>query len=167
MPFVGCGINPPTSEYLYAVDRLGNQVFEFPATSTGRLRICGSLGRVSTDQMPAGSRGRSLRPLRLCKQHSGKQNQRVHDLLWCEYRDSNGVGRTAACSRWRLAIQLDGKCEGPGPLVVDPFGNVYMWWVRARTRSRLFRISPISGSLAARTPATVTTGPRPTSIAIR
>jgi 6-phosphogluconolactonase (cycloisomerase 2 family) len=51
--------------------------------------------------------------------------------------------------------------------VVDPFGNdVYVVGTQSNTLSG-FRISPVSGSLSALTPATVATGSQPTSIAIR
>ncbi len=62
---------------------------------------------------------------------------------------------------------LSGSANGPGPLVVDPFGNnVYVIGTLSNTLSA-FKISPISGALTALTVPTVATGLRPTSIAIR
>lgn len=54
------GLNPPTTEYLYAVDGLGNQVFEFGVnTTSGVLTNPGtgsSMPAFTTDQTPAGLR---------------------------------------------------------------------------------------------------------------
>jgi 6-phosphogluconolactonase len=62
---------------------------------------------------------------------------------------------------------LSGSANGPGPLVVDPFGNnVYVIGTLSNTLSA-FKISPISGALTALTVPTVATGLRPISIAIR
>src|SRR6266536_3541205 len=52
------GLNPPSSQYLYAVDGIGNQVFEFAVdTSSGALSIPPNLTEVPAfpaDQIPAG-----------------------------------------------------------------------------------------------------------------
>src|SRR6266567_837780 len=52
------GLNPPTSQYLYAVDGLGDQVFEFAVdTSTGALSAPPNQTAIpsfATDQVPAG-----------------------------------------------------------------------------------------------------------------
>ena len=62
---------------------------------------------------------------------------------------------------------LSGSANGPGPIVVDPFGNnVYVVGTLSNTLS-LFKISTVSGGLTAMNPATVVTGSRPTSITIR
>ena len=51
-----------------------------------------------------------------------------------------------------------GSANGLGPLVVDPYGNnVYVLGTLSNTLSG-FKISPVSGSLMALTPATVATG---------
>jgi DNA-binding beta-propeller fold protein YncE len=64
-------------------------------------------------------------------------------------------------------FSLSGSSNGPGPLLVDPYGNnVYVMGTLSNTISPL-KISPISGSLTALTPATVATGSQPKSMAIR
>jgi len=64
-------------------------------------------------------------------------------------------------------FSLSGSASGPGPLVVDPFGNnVYVLGTLSNTVSPL-KISATSGALAPMSPATVATGQGPKSIAIR
>jgi len=64
-------------------------------------------------------------------------------------------------------LALSGSANGPGPLVVDPYGNnVYVVDTLSNTVSG-FKISPVSGSLSALSPATVATGTQPSSMAIR
>ena len=64
-------------------------------------------------------------------------------------------------------FSLGGGANSPGPLVVDPFGNyVYVVGTLSNTISTL-KISPVSGSLAPATTATVATGVGPVSITIR
>jgi 6-phosphogluconolactonase (cycloisomerase 2 family) len=69
-------------------------------------------------------------------------------------------------------FSLSGSANGAGPLVVDPYGNnVYVLGILSNTVSP-FKISPVSGSLTALSPATLATGLQSsvlqqTSIAIR
>lgn len=62
---------------------------------------------------------------------------------------------------------LSGGANGPGPIVVDPYGNnVYVVGTLSNTVSA-FKISAVTGTLAALSPATVATGQGPVSVAIR
>jgi 6-phosphogluconolactonase (cycloisomerase 2 family) len=62
---------------------------------------------------------------------------------------------------------LTGNANGPGPILVDPYGNnVYVLSTLSNTVSP-FKISPVSGALTAMTPAVVATGLQPTSMVIR
>jgi 6-phosphogluconolactonase (cycloisomerase 2 family) len=62
---------------------------------------------------------------------------------------------------------LSGSANGPGAIAVSPFGNnVYVVGTLSNTVSG-FTISPVSGSLAALSPATVATGTGPVSMTIR
>jgi DNA-binding beta-propeller fold protein YncE len=64
-------------------------------------------------------------------------------------------------------FSLSGSSNGPGQLLVDPYGNnVYVLGTLSNTVSQL-KISQISGSLAPLTPATVATGSGPATMAIR
>lgn len=164
-------LNPPTSEYLYAVDGLGNQVFEFSVnTTSGVLTLnLSPVVPISTDPIPAGV---AVDPCDRFVYVTGSQNDRVSAYTIC-----NGTAtQSTSCPvipDWSLQavagspFSLTGSANRPGPLVVDPFGNfVYVLSTNSNTISGL-RISPVSGALAALSPATVATGSAPKSIAIR
>ena len=164
-------LNPPTSEYLYAVDTLGNQVFQFAVdTSSGVLTNATALGQppVATDLVPVGI---AVDPCDRFVYVSNSQTARVSAYTICNgaSTQSSHCPTTPDGSLWQVTnspFSLVGS-NSPGPLVVDPFGNfVYVVGTFSDTVSGL-RISPNSGSLAALSPTTVATGQRPTSIAIR
>ena len=164
------GISPPTSEYLYAVDNIGNQVFEFQVdTSSGVLSPPGGLGSVPSfpaDAQPTGV------AVDLCARFvyvSGNLHNRVSAYTICFAVQMP----TCPAADGSLVVvpgspfALSGSANGAGPLVVDPFGNnVYVLGTLSNTISP-FKISPVSGALSALNPATVATGTSPKSIAIR
>ena len=164
-------LNPPTSEYLYAVDGLGNQVFEFGVnTTSGVLTLNSSpLVPIATDPIPAGV---AVDPCDRFVYVTGSQNDRVSAYTIC----NGSATQSTLCPvipDWSLQpvdgspFSLSGSANRPGPLVVDPFGNfVYVLSTNSNTISPL-RISPVSGALAALSPATVATGNAPKSIVIR
>lgn len=165
----GAGINPPTSQYLYAVDGIGNQVFEFVVdTTSGVLTNPSNLGSVpslATDKVPAGI---AVDPCDRFVYVSDSLTDRVSAYTIC-----TAVSPTCPLADGSLIpvagspFALSGSPNSPGPLVVDPYGNfVYVLGTLSNTINPL-RISPVSGSLTALSPATVATGSRPTAIAIR
>ena len=170
------GLSPPTSEYLYAVDGLGNQVFEFQVnTSSGVLTNPPSYSQIpaiATDQTPAGV---AVDPCDRFVYVSDGLTNKVSAYTIC---NGSATQSPTNCPPSPLPpdgslVQVSGSpfslagANGPGPLVVDPFGNnVYVLGTLSNTVSPL-KISPISGSLTALTPATVATGAGPASIAIR
>ena len=165
-------LNPPTSEYLYAVDGLGNQVFVFNVnTTSGVLTLNPSpLVAISTDPIPAGV---AVDPCDRFVYVSGSQNDRVSAYTICNGSATQSSTMCPAIPDWSLQpvagspFSLTGSANRPGPLVVDPFGNfVYVLSTNSNTISGL-RISPVSGALAALSPATVATGSGPKSIVIR
>jgi 6-phosphogluconolactonase (cycloisomerase 2 family) len=164
------GNNAPTAEYLYAVDSVNYVVWEFSVdTSTGALGNpvgASQANVVPTDQVPLGV---AVDP---CNRFAY-----VSDSL------TNKVSAYTICSKVNLPtcpvadgsllpvpgspFALSGSANGPGPLVVDPFGNnVYIVGTLSNTLSA-FKISPVSGTLTPLSVPTVATGLRPTSIAIR
>jgi 6-phosphogluconolactonase (cycloisomerase 2 family) len=163
------GLNPPTSQYLYAVDGVGNQVFEFVVDpSSGVLKNStngSSVPSFSTDQIPAGV---AVDPCNRFVYVSDSQTAKVSGYTICNAVSSgcplaDGSLKQVAGS----PFSLSGSANSPGPLVVDPFGNnVYVVGTLSNTVSPL-KISPISGALAAMSPATVATGQGPMSIAVR
>ncbi len=58
---------PPTSQYLYAVDGIGNQVFEFVVTTTGALQSFSPITPLPTDPLPDRHRRGSVQQIRLCQ----------------------------------------------------------------------------------------------------
>jgi 6-phosphogluconolactonase (cycloisomerase 2 family) len=163
------GLNPPTSQYLYAVDGIGNQVFEFAVdTSSGALSIPPNLTEVPAfpaDKVPAGI---AVDPCDRFVYVSNSISNKVSAYTIC-----NATSTTCPFANGRLVevsgspFSLGGSPNGAGPLVVDPFGNyVYVLGVLSNTISPM-KISPISGSLTALNPATVATGSKPVAISIR
>ncbi len=163
------GNNPPTTEYLYAVDGLGNQVFEFEVdTSSGTLGIPVGLTAIQsapTDQVPVSI---AVDPCDRFAYVSNSLTNKVSGYTICSALlagTCDFIGQLVPVAG--SPFSLSGSANGIGPLVVDPFGNtVYVVGTLSNTVSPL-KISPVSGSLTALSPATVATGSKPTSIAIR
>ena len=163
------GSNPPTSEYLYAVDSNNYVVWEFSVdTSTGAL---GNLPFTSvqsfpTDAIPAGV---AVDPCDRFVYVSGSLHNKINAYTICAVTlqgvCANADGSLVAVSGSPFAAT--GSANGLGPIAVDPYGNnVYAVGTLSNTVSG-FKISSVSGSLTALTPATVATGSQPKSIAIR
>ncbi len=171
------GTTPPTTEYLYAVDGLGNQVFEFQVnTSTGVLtNPTNSITTPSfpADQIPAGV---AVDPCDRFVYVSDSLSNKVSAYTIC-----NGFPTQSPtnCPTSPLPpdgslvpvagspFSLSGSSNSPGPILVDPYGNnVYVLSLLSNTISQL-RISQVSGVVAAMTPATVATGVGPAGMTIR
>lgn len=170
------GTNPPTSEYLYAVDHLGNQVFEFQVnTSTGVLTnptSSISTPAFATDQLPAGV---AVDPCDRFVYVSDSLSNKVSAYTIC-----NGYPtQSPSCPQSPLPpdgslvqiagspFSLSGTSNQPGPILVDPYGNnLYVLGTLSNTVSQL-KISQVSGAVASMTPATVATGMGPVAMTIR
>jgi 6-phosphogluconolactonase (cycloisomerase 2 family) len=164
------GNSPPTSEYLYAVDSNNYVVWEFSVdTTTGALGNPPQMMAVPwfpTDAVPAGV---AVDPCDRFVYVSGSLHNKINAYTICTMQIQNVC---AAANGALLPVSgspfaVSGSANVLGPLVVDPFGNnVYVLGTLSYTLSG-FKISPVSGSLTALTPATVNTGTQPTSIVIR
>ena len=182
--FPGIGINgtqnsvcsvpsnpPPTSEFLYAVDTVGYQLFEFQVdTSTGVLTAPTGLTAIPsfpTDAVPIGV---AVDPCDRFVYVSGNLHNKINAYTICSTVIANGVCPIANGKLNEVSgspFSVTGSANALGPLVVDPYGNnVYVVGTGSNTVSG-FKISPVSGSLTALNPATVNTGANPKSIAIR
>jgi 6-phosphogluconolactonase (cycloisomerase 2 family) len=157
---------PPTLEYLYAVDRLGYQLFEFSVeTTTGVLTlVTNQTMPVATDKVPTGI---AVDPCDRFVYVSDSLTDKISAYNIC-----SGISPICPAADGSL-IAVSGSpfsitgANTPGPLVVDPYGNfVYVLGTLSNTVHPL-KISPVSGSLSAGNPASVATGQGPTSIAIR
>jgi len=168
-------LTPPTTEYLYAVDGLGNQVFEFQVnTSSGVLTNPASTASVpsfATDQTPAGV---AVDPCNRFVYVSDSLTNKVSAYSICNgYSTQSTNCLTSPLAPGALVpisgspFGLTGSSNGPGQVLVDPYGNnVYVLGTLSNTISAL-KISPVSGALTALSPATVATGSGPASMAIR
>jgi len=164
------GTNPPTSQYLYAVDSNNSVVWVYSVdTSSGALgNPLGSTAVLSftTDAVPAGV---AVDPCDRFVYVSGSLHNKINAYTICTMQ-LQGVCARADGSLVPLSgspFAVTGSASGLGPLTVDPYGNnVYVVGTLSNTLSG-FKISPVSGSLSALNPATVATGLEPKSIAIR
>jgi len=161
---------PPTTQYLYAVDSLGNQVFEFQVnTTTGVLGYPG--GATAPLVFPAGQLpdGVAVDPCNRFVYVTDQQENKVSAYAICN--GSPTQSSTCAATDGRLVeivgspFSNAGSANTPGPIIVDPFGR-FVYVLGYSGGISTFSISPISGALQAN--ATVTaTGQFPTAIAIR
>jgi len=167
-------LNPPTSEYLYAVDGLGNQVFEFVVnTTSGVLTNPGngsSVPAFGTDPTPAGV---AVDPCDRFVYVSDSLTERVSAYSICNGSVTSQPVPCEPLTPGALVpvtgspFVLSGSANGAGPIVVDPYGNYVYVLNTLSSTINVLKISPISGSLLAQTPPTVATGTGPRSIAIR
>ena len=164
------GNAPPTGEFLYAVDTENYVLWEFSVDTTsgalGNPPNTTQVARVATDQVPLGV---AVDPCdrfayvsdSLTNRISGYQICSVVQQPTCPYADGSLVPTPGS------PYSLSGSANGPGPIVVDPYGNdVYVVGTLSNTVSP-FKIAQVSGSLTAFSPPTVATGSQPTAITIR
>ena len=165
------GNNPPTDEYLYAVDSNNYVVWQFSVdTSTGALGNppnTTAAPSFATDAVPAGV---AVDPCDRFVYVSGSLHNKISAYTICTTVVTNGGCPFANGALVEIAgspISVTGSANGLGPLLVDPFGNnVYVLGTLSNTVSG-FKISPVTGNLTALNPATVATGSQPKAIAIR
>jgi len=171
------GTTPPTSEFLYAVDSINYVVWEFSVnTSTGALGNPPGAATVPyflTDKVPSGV---AVDPCDRFVYVSNNLSNTISAYTICSGTATqspqcptaqNGAESGNLFSISGSPFSLSGNANGPGPIVVDPFGNnVYVVGTLSNTLS-LFKISSASGGISAMTPAVVATGNKPTAIAIR
>jgi 6-phosphogluconolactonase (cycloisomerase 2 family) len=162
----------PTTEYLYAADSANNVVWEFSVnTSTGALGNPGTTKAIPAK--PAGSVPAGV-AVDACNRFVYVANENSNNVS--AYTICNGSStQSSSCLAADGSLvevsgspfALGGGANGPGPMVVDPFGNyVYVVDTLSNQLSAL-HISPVSGSLTLLNPPTVATGTSPKSIAIR
>jgi len=165
------GVNPPTSEYLYAVDSNNYVVWEFSVDTTsgalGNPAPATTVTSFPTDAVPAGV---GVDPCDRFVYVSAQLHNKISGYTICTQVMTTGPCFSADGSLVPIAgspFPMSGSISEPGPLVVDPYGK-YVYVVNTGSNNLSgFSISPVSGSLAALSPATVATGAGPVSIAIR
>jgi 6-phosphogluconolactonase (cycloisomerase 2 family) len=162
------GNSPPTSEYLYVADSANSVVWQLKVnTSSGALT-----GPIGTSPVVAGTvpAGVAVDP---CARFVYVSNMTSNNIS--AYTICNGLTtQSSTCSGlppWALApvtgspFSLPSSGNGPGPLLVDPFGKSLYVLETLSSQVTPFTISQVSGSLTAGT--SVATGIQPTSMAIR
>jgi DNA-binding beta-propeller fold protein YncE len=166
------GNTPPSTQFLYAADKLGNQVLEFQVDmSSGVLSYPGGASAARTfaaDILPGGV---VVDPCNRFVYVSNLQTNKISGYTMC----NGALTQSPLCpvtpdgSLMQIAgspFSLAGTAFGPGPMVADPFGNyVYVLNTISSGVSTL-KISPISGSLTANANVAAT-GVNPTAIAVR
>jgi 6-phosphogluconolactonase (cycloisomerase 2 family) len=165
------GNNPPSAEYVYAVDSINYVVWQFAVdTSSGALGNppgTTAVPLVATDQVPAGI---AVDPCDRFAYVSDSLTNKVSAYLICVTVIQPTPCPTADGSLHEVAgspYSVTGNANGVGPIAVDPYGNnVYVVGTLSNTVSG-FKISPTSGTLTSMSPAVVATGLEPKSIAIR
>jgi len=165
------GQNPPTSQYVYAVDSVNYLVWQFAVdTSSGALSNppgTTTTPAFGTDAVPAGVAVDS------CDRFvyvSGSLHNKISAYSICTAVTTNGPCQQANGALVEVPgspFASAGSANGLGQVVVDPFGNyVYVVGTLSNTVSG-FKISPVSGALTALNPATAATASQPKSITIR
>jgi 6-phosphogluconolactonase len=173
------GNNPATTEYLYATDSANSVVWEFGVDTSS-----GALGNPpNTTQVPLFPAGAVPSGVTVdsCNRFVYVSNTQVNTISAYAICNGGPTAPTLAATcpappnppDGRLIpvtgspFSLSGGAAGPGPLVVDPFGNFLYVLDTLSNQISVFHLSPISGSLTANTPPVVSTGLAPKSIAIR
>lgn len=154
--------NPPSAEFLYAVDSLNNVVWEFSVnTSTGALGNPPGTSAVPyfvADQVPAGV---AVDPCDRFVYVSNSLSNKVSGYLLCATVQLPSPCPVADGRLIPVAgspFSLGGNANGAGPIVVDPYGNnVYVVGTLSNTVSPL-KISPITGAITPLNPPVVVTG---------
>ncbi|HLV88107.1 MAG TPA: beta-propeller fold lactonase family protein [Candidatus Sulfotelmatobacter sp.] len=166
------GNTAPTNEFLYVADSANNAVYEFGVDmSSGTLTNPPSQSQVPTfstgaTQTGATPSGVVVDPCDRFVYVSNLQSNQISGYTLCSVVSgtscpaADGRLNPIAGSPFSQSVGL-----GPGPLVVDPFGN-YLYVLETRSNQVLpFSIASQSGVLTAKTAAA--TGQLPISMAIR
>jgi 6-phosphogluconolactonase (cycloisomerase 2 family) len=164
--------NPPTSEFLYVADSANNVVWEYGVdTSSGALT--NPPNQTSVPNFPAGAvpSGVAVDPCDRFVYVSNMQSNQISAYSICNGLPTQSQTACPTAPDGTLIpitgspFSLSGSANGPGPLLVDPFGNYLYVLDTLSDQISPFHISPVSGSLGAGT--LVSTGSQPKSIAIR
>jgi 6-phosphogluconolactonase (cycloisomerase 2 family) len=168
------GMSAPTLEFLYAADAANNVLWEFSVNpSTGALGNPPNASQVPSFPSASSPATTSV--------PSGVAVDACDRFVYVGNNVSNNISAYTICNAVTPTCQADGSLtavagspfslagsdNGPGPMLVDPFGNYLYVLETLSNQVSTFRISPVSGSLTAGSPATVSTGSQPKSMAIR
>jgi 6-phosphogluconolactonase (cycloisomerase 2 family) len=165
------GLPQPTTEFLYVADSVNNVVWQYQVNmSTGVLTNPPSQSQVRS--FPAGTTpsGVAVDPCYRFVYVSDLQTNQISAFTICNGLPTQSAqhcpqtpdGSLVAVSGSPFSLTTG---NGPGPIVVDPFGKFVYVLDTLSSQISTFQISPISGSITAGPIAA--TGLQPISIAIR
>ena len=159
------GNNPPTTQYVYLADGVNNAVWELAVdTSSGALSNPANPGVFRAGSVPSGV------AVDACDRFVYVANNQSNNIS--AYAICTGANPPSGCPALDGTLEpvlgspfTIGSGSGPGPVVIDPFGNyLYVVFTRSNQVSP-FHISTETGTLTAGTPQA--TGRIPTAVAIR
>lgn len=166
------GNTPPATEFLYVADSANNVVWEYSVnTSTGALTNPPNQASVPSFMAAAVPSGVAVDPCARFVYVSNMQSNQISAYTICNGLPTQSQSSCINGSDGRLVpitgspFSLTGSANGPGPLIVDPFGNYLYVLDTLSSQISTFHISPVSGSLGSGSAAN--TGSQPKSIAIR
>jgi 6-phosphogluconolactonase (cycloisomerase 2 family) len=177
-PAVCSTTTPPTAEYLYVVDSTNYLVWQF-GVNAGVLGFPGAntaLLSIATGTVPAGI---AIDPCDRFVYVSNNISNKISAYSICNGGNTQNLTKcpsTPDGSLYPIAgspFSNSGSANYPGPLIVDAYGNfLYVLngvnpGLQGGNSITPFRISAVSGSIQPLTPAIVSTGAYPKSIAIR
>ncbi len=166
------GNSPPTSEFLYVADSVNSVVWEFGVdTSSGALTSPVSSSPVPN--FPAGTvpSGVAVDPCARFVYVSNMTSNNISAYTICNGLPTQSSDCKTLPEPWALApvtgspFSPGSTANGPGPVLVDPFGKYLYVLETLSSQVTPLTISPVSGSLTAGT--SVATGIQPTAMAIR
>lgn len=164
----GSGNTAPTEEFLYAADSVNNVVWEFSVdTSTGAISFFASQPWIAAGSIPSGV---AVDPCDRFVYASNSFSNNVSGYTICLGTSSQSQSCPGFPDGTLFPItgspfSLTGGANGPGQVLVDPFGLfVYVLETKSNQISP-FKIATVSGSLTAQ--SVVATGLQPTSMALR
>jgi 6-phosphogluconolactonase len=167
---------PPTQQFLYAVDSANYAVYEFQVNSSGALTNPPNQTEVRSFATGTAPTGVAVDPCDRFVYVADTLSNQVSAYTICNGFPTQSPncpipisGQTGGDGSLFPVVgspfSFTGSANGPGQLIVDPFGKFVYTLDTLSNQVSVFQISPISGALTAGT--AVVTGLQPTSLAIR
>ena len=163
------GNNPPSSQFLYAVDSVNYKVWAFSVDiSSGALGNPPNQAQVLTVSTGAVPSGVVVDPCDRFVYVSNYQDNTISGFTICNGLPTQNqqCPGTPDGTLWPITgSPFSNAGLGPGPIAADPFANFIYVLDQKSNQITPFKIGSVSGGLASQ--AAVNTGQRPTAIAIR
>ncbi len=166
------GNTPPPTEYLFAADTVNNGIWQFEVdTSSGVLKNPSTTSNLQYFAAGTQPSGVAVDPCDRFVYVGNYLSNNVSAFTICNgLSTSDPVNCPGKAPGFLIPVSgspfsLAGGANGPGQMLVDPFGRfLYVLDMKSNQISP-FQISPVSGSLTAET--VVSTGLQPMAMAIR